>query len=274
MKTILVPTDFSKIARNAVDYAVEIAKLTKARLVLFNVYNLEIVPPGVPTILPINEMEKESANELSKIERSIHQKHGDSIKIECRNRKGLPVDEINYYTEEHPVDLIVMGMTGAGFLGEKLIGSITTSIIKKAKCPVLVIDKTVKFKKPEKITLACDYREVSNKNILEPLLELAKVFSAHIDVLHVVPEFETVPSVSKTLERIKFDHMLVSTDHSSHTTENADIIEGINDFAELNKSDMVVMIPRMHTGFEGFFFEPNTKRMAFHSRLPFLALHH
>jgi len=40
MKTILVPTDFSKIARNAIDYAVEIAKLTKAKLILFHVYHV------------------------------------------------------------------------------------------------------------------------------------------------------------------------------------------------------------------------------------------
>lgn len=273
MKTILVPTDFSKIARNAIDYAVEIAKITKAKLILFNVYNLPVVPSEGPAALNMDELEQESNRELKKIERSIHNKHGESLKIECKSSRGFPVDEINYYTEEHPVDLIVMGMAGAGYLSEKIIGSIATSMIKKAKCPVLVIDKTVKFKKPETIVLACDYREVGNKNILEPLIELSKLFNARIEVLHVVPELETVPSVSKTLERIKFDHMLVSTNHRFHTTPNADVIDGINEFTNHIKADMVVMIPRMHSGFERFFFEPNTTRMAFHTGVPFLALH-
>lgn len=60
MKTILVPTDFSKIARNAIDYAVEIAKLTKAKLVLFHVYHVPVVPVEIPIVMPIDEVKKET----------------------------------------------------------------------------------------------------------------------------------------------------------------------------------------------------------------------
>ena len=67
MKTILVPTDFSKIARNAIDYAVEIAKLTKARLILFHVYHATVVPSEMPIVLPTGEIEKEALDGLKKI---------------------------------------------------------------------------------------------------------------------------------------------------------------------------------------------------------------
>ncbi|MBA3705480.1 MAG: universal stress protein, partial [Bacteroidetes bacterium] len=84
MKTILVPTDFSEIACNAINYAVEIAKLTKAKLILFNVYNVPVVPAEIPIALPIDEIEKDVMKGLKKIEKDICLKHGNELVIECK----------------------------------------------------------------------------------------------------------------------------------------------------------------------------------------------
>ena len=67
--------------------------------------------------------------------------------------------------------------------------------------------------------------------------------------------------------------MFVGLNHTFHISENEHIIDGINDFAEENNIDLVVMVPRMHSGFHNFFFEQNTKQMAFHTKVPLLALH-
>lgn len=273
MKTILVPTDFSKAAHNAIDYAAEIAKLTKAKLILFHVYHVPVVPSEVPIVPSMDEMEKNSLDGLKKIERNIHLKHGNKFAVECKCRCGFPVDEINLFTEENKIDLIVMGMEGTGYLTEKLIGSVTTSLIKKAKCPVLAIDKYVKFRSIKKIVLACDYTETNNKSILNPLKEFANLFKSHIYVLNVVRELETIPTINEAVAGIKLDHLLEGVNHSFHYAKSEDVIEGINDFVEEKKIDMVIMIPRMHTALQNLFHEPNTKRMAFHTKVPLLTLH-
>lgn len=273
MKTILVPTDFSKIARNAIDYAVEIAKLTNAKLILFHVYHVPAVPSEMPIVIPIDEIEKNSMDSLKKIEKNIHLKHGNKLVVEYQCRCGFPIDEINTFAEENKIDLIVMGMEGAGYLTEKLVGSITTSLIKKAKCPLLAIDKHVKFKSVKKIALACDYEETQNKSILEPLKEFVQLFESHVYVLNVVRELETVATISKAVEGIKLEHSLEDLNHSFHYTKSEDIVEGINDFVDEKKIDMVAMIPRMHTALQNLFHEPITKRMAFHTKVPLLALH-
>ena len=74
MEIILVPTDFSKNASNAIDYAVEIAQLTQAKLILFHVYQVPVVPAEVLIVLPADEMEKDAMEGLKKIERNIHLK--------------------------------------------------------------------------------------------------------------------------------------------------------------------------------------------------------
>ncbi|MGZ4075884.1 MAG: universal stress protein, partial [Bacteroidia bacterium] len=110
MKTILVPTDFSKNSLNALDYAVEIAKLTKAKIILFDVYQIPIAVSEAPIAFPVDELEKECKERLREIEKTIQLKHGGGLIIESQCRCGFTIDEINIFSEENKFDLIVMGM--------------------------------------------------------------------------------------------------------------------------------------------------------------------
>lgn len=273
MKTILVPTDFSEVARNAVGYAAEIGKRAKAKIILLHVYQIPVVPAEVPVILSADEIKKDSMKRLKKIERHIHTKYSKTLKVECKCECGFPIDEINQFASKNNVNLIVMGMAGVGYLTERIIGSVTTSLIKRSKCPVLSIDRYVKFKNIKKIVLACDYNKSYNKKTITPLKELAALFKSHIHVLNIVKEPEFVPPVNKAIAGIKLDRTLEEINHSFYQCKNEDIIEGINDFIDKKKIDMVVMISRKHSVLHNLFHETNTKRMAFHTKVPVLALH-
>ena len=56
-------------------------------------------------------------------------------------------------------------------------------------------------------------------------------------------------------------------------SESNNHLNGINEFVETKKIDMVVMIPHRYTLFEYIFHTPETKKMAFHSNVPLVALH-
>src|SRR4051812_4275002 len=137
MKTILVPTDFSDAAKNAADYAALFTKATDANMILLNVYHYPVpIPPegGVP-IVTTPFFEEASKAALKKEALRLKEKTG--IEITTISRLGLAVDEI--LDEEGKADLIIMGMHGVGIVSEALLGSITTSVIKKAKKPVLIV---------------------------------------------------------------------------------------------------------------------------------------
>jgi len=274
MKTILVPTDFSKISRNAIDYAVEIAKLTKSRLVLFHVFHVSMINVDSPFAVPsLVEIGKDCLEKLKKIEQEIHFKHDRNITIQCVCKCGFAVDEINQFIKDTHVDLVVMGTHGAGYLAEKFTGSVTTSLMRKATCPVLAIDQHVKFKTIRKIVLACDYHETNSSSVFDPLKEFAQLFESHVYVLNVVRELEMASNVSKTMAGIRLEHSLRPISHSFHYKESENVVEGINDFVKEKMIDLVVMIPHMHTVLHNIFQEPITKRMALHSQVPLLSLH-
>jgi nucleotide-binding universal stress UspA family protein len=273
MKSILVPTDFSSCADNAIRYAIELARYTNAKLILFNVYQSQVVPAEVPVVLPIEEIAADAMKALKVTVSNLQKKYNYKVRLECETAWGLPVEEIKLFAEKNKIDLIVMGAQGTGYIAERLIGSVTASLIRKAKCPVLSIDQHIKFKEIKKIVFACDYAETKNNEVLKPLKKIFQLFKAHIYILNVGSEMESTPAITKAVAGIKLDHSLEGFDHSFHFVENDNITEGIDDFVEKNKADLVVMIPRVHTTLKDLFSEPNTKRMSFHSKVPLLTMH-
>jgi nucleotide-binding universal stress UspA family protein len=274
MKTILVPTDFSKASINAIDYAMEIAKLLKAKLILYHVYHIPVMATEITSMETEEEIEKLSILNLKKLKEKILLKHGKEISISFKTNNGNVEDRINLFTKNNDVDLIVMGIKGGGFLKEKIIGSITTSVLRKAICPVIAVDQKVKFKSIKKIVFACDYANENNAKILKPLKEIANLFDAHIYVLKISGQYEICPSAEEL--ELKFKDMkksLKDFEHTYHCAYNVNVVEGINKFVVAKKIDMVVMIPQRYTLIDYIFHTPETKKMAFHSKVPLLALH-
>lgn len=262
MKTILVPTDFSKAANNAAEYAVRMAKEIKARLLLFHAYHFPVPPTDLPILVEPYEAQKE--NELFLKEKASQLKKIANVEIACVTRLGMAADEI--LEEEKKADFIVMGMYGAGMLEETILGSIATSVLRKARIPVLIIPEHVKYKHPEKIVLACDYRPGTDMHHLDVL----KLFGSVVYVVNVKQEGEPVTVDASVEERL--ENKLKGIEHFYYFPEKKDAVEAITEFAEGKHADMVAVIPHHYKLMERLFHRSISKKLAFHTRIPLLAL--
>src|SRR6188768_1364823 len=90
MKTILVPTDFSKNADNACKYAIGIAKETKAKIILMHAYETPVLYTEVPMTMQMDVMmfEKSASVELKKYHKKISE-IAKGVKIELVLQQGL-----------------------------------------------------------------------------------------------------------------------------------------------------------------------------------------
>jgi nucleotide-binding universal stress UspA family protein len=273
MNRILLPTDFSDVADNAIKYAAEIAKITGASITLFHVYHVPVITTDVPIVMPtMDDLEKDSVEALENLRNNLSVRY-PGVSIDCHCECGLVVDELEEYLKENIVDLIVMGTQGAGYLSEKLLGSVTTSLMQKIKVPVLVIDKEVSFQTIKRIALACDYKKTS-KETIDPVREFAKLFGAHVYIVNVIKkDADIIPSTDQAAVGVQIDHLFGEIEHSFHYAQNDDVVEGLNNFIQEYKIDLIVMMPREHSALRNLFHEPDTKRMAFHTETPFLSLH-
>lgn len=136
IETILLPTDGSEAAQNAVERAYELAEKFDAELHALYVIELE----GVPTFAnldtePMREAHRRRATELLS---TIENDAPAGVDVTTVVREGHPDDQIVEYAKEHDVDVITMGTHGREGLGRVLIGSVTERVIREAPCSVMV----------------------------------------------------------------------------------------------------------------------------------------
>ncbi len=274
MKLILAPTDFSKTSRNAIYYAAEIAKRAKAKLVLLHVFHPPVIISEAPVVLPVPEnYEKECLKALRRIRYQLLTKHGRRFNVEIVCLEGLATDVVSEFALEHNADLVVVGTHGAGVIEEKLVGSVTSDLIARCKKPLLSVGVKTKFKSIKKIVLATDYLALSSESLLDPVKEIADMFSSHVYVLNVIGKANELPTVKQAVEGVKLELLFKEQNHSFHVIENNDVVKGINTFVEDKHMDMVVMVPRKHNFFKALINKRNTKAMAFHTVAPLLTIH-
>ncbi len=140
MKSILVPVDGSEPAIRALKLAAELARPTRAKLVVLNVFDSWNEILAGFSLQNGRELDDMVARVSSKrIEETIDRARVDSLEIERVTRVGAPASEIVALAEnEHP-DLIVMGTHGRSTLQELLVGSVSLKVLHRSPVPVTVV---------------------------------------------------------------------------------------------------------------------------------------
>ena len=94
MKTIIVPTDFSAISNNAIDYAVDLAKATGSSILVFHAYQVPVSMTDVPIVLlSVEDLQRNNESKMDDLKKSLQESTGDSIKIYTETKLGDTVDE-------------------------------------------------------------------------------------------------------------------------------------------------------------------------------------
>ena len=139
MKPILIATDGSPSAQEAVEFGLELAKEQKTEVVFVHVAPaLDVMPsagfgwaPAVPHEFTPDDWEplQEAAG--------LARERG----IEARTTvlRGDPVDEIVAYADSLDADVIVVGSRGHGAIASALLGSVSRGVLHEAHRPVLVV---------------------------------------------------------------------------------------------------------------------------------------
>ena len=139
-KTILVPTDLSEGAEQALDYACELAMTLGATIHLVNVIGIPAL--GVPelglamTSTVIDQIMIDNQTALEKLAAS---KRCSAQIGQVMLKTGDAKDVINQTAKELGADLIVMSTHGRRGITRALLGSVTETVVRTAPCPVLTV---------------------------------------------------------------------------------------------------------------------------------------
>lgn len=151
MKTILVPIDFSPITAQVTKEAADLARATGARLLLLTVVQPAIVFERYDAGIDLAELtiqgEKNAARQLEEIAQTLK---SDFLTVETVQVTGSPMDQIVEHAKDVSAAYIVMGSHGHTSFYDLLVGSTTHGVLKRAKCPVVIIPALATPAKPAK----------------------------------------------------------------------------------------------------------------------------
>lgn len=278
-KKILLTTDFSKGAWNAIAYALELYKNTECYFYVVNTYTaagylkggLLIPEPGEDAF---NRAKQESEEGLVRVSRMITFREENNPKHEFTTLsmyKDL-LDAIKKLVEEKDIDLVVMGTKGETNASNILFGSNAVMTMEKVRnCPVLVVPEDTDSIPPKEIVFPTSYKTHYKKHELEHLIEIAELSKAAIRILHVEEEDQLDDD---QLEHKKLlEEYFNGLDYSYHTLTHLAVPDAIHSFVESRDSDMVAFINKKHTFFGSFLSKPLVKEIGYHSKVPILVMH-
>jgi universal stress protein A len=143
LSRILVPTDFSNSSKEALDSAIHLARMLKAKLYLLHVFEWPVyidagVSPGVrPEMYEwIKEIKTESSRKLARLAEEVRRRH---VTVHTLFKEGAPFLEILDAAKDIRADLIVVGTHGRTGLAHILLGSVAERVVRQSPCPVLTV---------------------------------------------------------------------------------------------------------------------------------------
>ena len=271
MKNILVPTDFSGNATHAIRFALELSRKQKSKITLFHSFVLPVYATDIPVFPQADEeLRKVSEEALSNLVSKLKAEN-PGVDIDSFVSQGYAEDEIVDAAKSSGADMIVMGTQGASGLREALVGTITASVMDHAECPVMAVPEGASFTSFDKIVYATSY--AGDFQHVEEIIDFARLFNAEVILLHISSgtvdtsyEFE---SIERFKERIVEDSQYERI--SFKLLENKSVYEGLNQFLEEVKADLVAMTLHKRSFVQKLFNRSITKRMAYHTHIPLIA---
>lgn len=267
MKNILVPTDFSANAANALRYAIELAKIFDSRLTLLHTYTFSSRSDMFVSMEKI--MQKDAEKEMLDFCRAIPAE----VSWESKVKKGDTVRSIATFADQISADLIVMGTQGASGLEKVFIGSITGGVMRHTNIPLLAIPEDYSYRPIKKIVLALASLHIAEpETVIAPLKMLAEKLSTTVLVYHHDQTQKDIPEeVIDAVEWLQGIPVSITFDQ-----DDDQVNENISEFVDDSEADLLCMVRRQHNriGFvERLFKESVTLTQVFHSEVPLLILH-
>jgi nucleotide-binding universal stress UspA family protein len=276
MKTIIVPTDFSPVAMNALNYALDMAQSMDADIMLLNTYQAPVsysdgsISPI--TTISIDEIRRSSEDRLIDLKQEIARRTGGKAKVSVEAKLGNTVDVLEEICSSVRPFAVVMGSHGSTGIERLIMGSTTLSVIRSLRHPVIVIPPGTVYHDIRRMGLACDFKDIVETIPVDYIKSIVRQFNAELHVLNVNAEGEKYED-NAPLESAWLDNLLGDIKPNYYFLQRDDLVEGINEFAETHNLDVVIVIPKKHNLLEKIFHKSRSKELVTNAHIPILSIH-
>lgn len=270
MKTIIVATDFSSNALNASIYALKMAQIIKADVLLFNVY--ELMPNFEDPIIVLNivDLKVIAENDIESFKNELVKITATKLNILTQVKLGVFANELNEICDNIKPYLLIMGSQGKTAAERIMFGGHTANALKNCTWPLITVPYNASFSAFKNIGIGYDFKNEINEDFIAEIKLLANDFNSNIHILNAAKEDEfdgdfilLSNKISKMFETHKVEFHFVEGEH---------IDKSIVEFAEKNNINLLIVMRMHHSLWEKIISRSHTKQMVLHSHVPVLLL--
>ncbi len=276
MRKIIVPTDFSENAFNALKYACQVFKYEWCEFYLVHAYADEVYA----------ESALDSTTDFGQLKAKVHknaEKRLGQVLGELANYSPNPkhkymaisafgalIDEVNTLVETENIDIVVMGTKGVTNDRAVTFGSNALAVIKYVACPVLAVPKGYAYKVPKEILFPTNYLVPYRKRELKLLCDLTGSFRSNIHFLYI-DALQELPQRQKDNQEFLKAGLQKATLHFETSLEK-DRTKAILGCIDVHRIDLLVMVNSRHSHLEFMLYNSTLDKIGMHIQIPFLVL--
>jgi nucleotide-binding universal stress UspA family protein len=270
MKKILIPTDFSKYADEAIEVGAQIAKKNDSEIILIHMLELpgqmNDAITGATSIPEIMLFKRKAEETLKNIK---NRPYLAGVKVTEVVRLDGAYHGINNYNKQHDIDLIIMGSHGATGINEILVGSNTEKVVRQSETPVLVIKNKINDFKIQNIVFASDFSNEIKKPF-QKVIDFAKLFESKLNLVMICTpnSFKSTSAARKIISDFVADFNMPEYSFEIYNENN--IEKGIINYANEKDADLVAFGTHGRTGLNHFFSGSISEDLVNHAQKPVL----
>ncbi len=260
MKNILVPIGSTENSINTLQYAINFAEATNAKVFVMRAY--KVLTKAGAFVNADDTMQRETNLYLRAMINSVDRKN---VAIKMITAKGDVLESITAIDRELGMDLIIMGPKSNSIKEEVFLGNTSGSVLKQTNIPMLIVPDGYKFSPIKSVLTAFKSGIMNKENVLSPLNKILKTFNASSNLL-------LVKTPNYTEEDLVLDSNLGEIKNELTVTENATTFQGVLEHFQSHNPDLLCVF-RRNRGFFQKLWEKNTiLKQEFHCSVPLLVL--
>ncbi len=280
MKTVIVPTDFSENAANAIRYAIEMSKLHYQKLIFVHIYSLPLINPEMGVVYDAALADSLASQYDGFLRKAVEKAYHDLGINRNLLLSELEVVEsfsiaggIDKMINKYNATAVIMGTHGATGLKKVFLGSNTVDVVKNISIPVLTVPSGASFHGLKHIGYASDFNDIENE--LKDIIAFAQIYQSKIHIFHIATkanaknESELHATYKKWYTNEKYDNYTL---HLVSENESQSIEEGIKKMVAQVNADLLIMFHKQRNLWQTIFSKSYTAEMVYEWQSPILVI--
>ncbi|MGJ8716306.1 MAG: universal stress protein [Maribacter stanieri] len=278
MKHILIPTDFSDNAWNALVYGISFFKKTHCTFHIVHINAINTNSSGEAAMYVSSDL----------LEKTILAESREKLKVLIKKVEKLPLNTKHYFktqaiygfltdqlkdqVKEKNIELIIMGTKGSSGLKAVSIGSNTGNVITKVPCTIMAVPESATYESVKEIGFPSDLNLAYEIKILDTIKDIILLKNSALRLLYISSKGEELNTNQIKIKNLLLDYFK-ETECTFHEVTGKKIDESVQCFTESRNLDMLIMVAKNLNFLESILFRPTVERISYHTKVPFLVIH-